>query len=89
MKIMMLPPFDKMANRKEIKFCIKEKITVKELLNILCQKYPKIKLFLEDIELEQALQLRIVFIRDGVVLKPKDVLSDNDSIYIIIPLMGG
>jgi hypothetical protein len=89
MNIKFFPPFDRMIGQKEVSITVEGKCTVIDLIDYLRSAYPQFKSFVGDMDSHDAVYWRLTIIREGIVLKPQDILKPDDYIYMITPIMGG
>jgi molybdopterin converting factor small subunit len=88
MKVCFAKPFDELAGKKEIDLEIKGPIEVKDLLKILSGRFPTLRwCFRED--RDELLNFSVLLVRGDEVLRLKDMIREQDTVKIFLPISGG
>ena len=89
LKVIYFPPYDKMAKTKKELIEIKDdKITVKELLNIIVKRHAKIKEYV-DLRSDEKLRSRLIVVVEKDVASINDVLIGEYKIVKLLPPIAG
>lgn len=85
MRLRFHPPFD--FQKGWIEVPLSKSLTVREFLSLLKEKFPEMAGFIKESEEETFHSFLIL--RGDYVFTSKDMVKDDDSIEIMMPLTGG
>ncbi len=88
MRVCFFKPFDELSGREEINLDVKKPILVEELLRMIEEQVPSFKPYVRK-EKDEILNFFVVLVRDGEILKLKDLLQDKDVVKVFPPVSGG
>jgi len=87
MRLKFFDTFQKLAE-KETTIDLSHPITLEDLLEILKKKYPLLTPLIQQKD-SAKLYTQIMFLRESHSLKLTDILKNEDTIFVVVPAVGG